>query len=168
MPIDCASATPFSDGLVAAVPRLRAFARLLSKDPDLADDLVQDTLAQALANQHTFRPGTSQAAWLSTILRNRFFGIRRRAKIASFVNDDIFLENVSVPAAQDDTLAIADLQEALLNLPADQRDLVLGFTFGDLTYKEAATHFGCSIGTIKSRLSRARAVLRDAVYAASE
>lgn len=168
MPLQGETCQQFSDGLVASVPRLRAFARVLSKDPDFADDLVQDTLVQALASQHTFRPGTSQTAWLSTILRNRYFGILRRRRIVGFVPDDNLSETVPTPAAQEDYIALGDLANALAGLPEDQRELLLGFTFGDLTYKEAARQFGCSIGTIKSRLSRARAQLRDVAVATAD
>lgn len=168
MPLQGETCQQFSEGLVASVPRLRAFARVLSRDPDVADDLVQDTLVQALASQHTFRPGTSQAAWLSTILRNRYFGILRRRRIVGFVPDDNLSETVPTPAAQEDYIALGDLANALAGLPEDQRELLLGFTFGDLTYKEAARQFGCSIGTIKSRLSRARAQLRDVAVATAD
>ena len=161
MSVESAACQQFTEGLVASLPRLRAFARLLSRDPDIADDLVQDTLVQALASRHTFRPGTSQTAWLSTILRNRYFGILRRGRIVAFVPDENIAASVPVPPAQEHRVALKELAAALEGLPDDQRDLLLGFTFGDLTYKEAATRFGCSIGTIKSRLSRARANLRD-------
>ncbi|GAB5376864.1 MAG: RNA polymerase sigma factor [Acuticoccus sp.] len=166
--VSCPRSDPFSDGLVAAMPRLRAFAHRLSQDPDVADDLVHDTIVQALASQHTFKPGTSQAAWLSTILRNRYFGILRRNRIVRFVSDDGALESVAAMPAQDDALILGDLVNALYDLPADQRDLLIGFTFGNLTYKDAARRFDCSVGTIKSRLNRARAVLRDTLHLAAD
>lgn len=163
-----ARSDPFGDGLVDAMPRLRAFARHLSQDPEMADDLVHDTIVQALASQHTFKPGTSQAAWLSTILRNRYFGILRRNRIVRFVSDDIAIENVAALPAQEHTVTLGDLAVALGDLPAEQRDLLLGFTFGDLTYKDAALRFNCSVGTVKSRLNRARALLRQTLLPAAD
>ena len=150
----------FAALVVAAMPDLRAFARFLAHDPDFADDLVQETVAKALAAQAQFTPGTRLGAWLFTILRNHFYSRhRRRVAAPAFVDPDAAGE-VAVPSAQEACVALADLRRALALLAPEQREALVLVCARGLSHAEAARICECAVGTIKSRVSRARAELR--------
>jgi len=149
------------DQVVVHIPRLRRYARALVGDPGAADDLVQDTLERALGKFHLWKPGTDLRAWLFTIMHNVFVNhVRRRRELG--VLDDEALER-PVRDSQDGTLALRDLQRGLERLPADQREVLLLVVLEDMSYQEAATALGVPIGTVMSRLSRARDRLRIAM-----
>jgi RNA polymerase sigma-70 factor, ECF subfamily len=144
----------------AEIPRLRRFARSMVRDSAQADDLVQECLERALSRTHLWKPGTNLRAWLFTILRNLHINaIRRRQNLV-----DIDGEGCggigAVPGAQIDRLELRDLRRALQRLPAEQRQVVLLVGLEGSSYGEAAETLGISIGTVKSRLSRGRRVLR--------
>src|SRR5579859_6341563 len=113
---------PFKDGLLEAIPHLRAFARLLARDKVLAEDLVQDTLVRALANRAQFRPGTNLRGWLIIILRNRFFNEMRRSRHKM----KLALDNLGgvdvVNGAQEVSVEFRDFRRAFAALPATQRE----------------------------------------------
>lgn len=151
---------PFLDQLEACVPALRRYARALTRDFDLADDLVQDCLERALSRRGLFRPAGPVRAWLFTILvnlnRNRLRNARRRGATVQ-------LESVAEPAApasQPGHIALAELARAIETLPLEQKEALLLVTLEGLPYQEAADIAGIPLGTLMSRLGRARAALR--------
>jgi RNA polymerase sigma-70 factor, ECF subfamily len=147
------------DQLLAAVPRLRAFAVSLCGNIDRADDLVQETLMRALANIDGFRPGTNLNAWLFTILRNHFRSeYRKRRREVEDVDGNHSDTLVSQPE-QMGKIEMAEFRAALAKLPEDQREALLLVGASGFSYEEAAAICGCAIGTIKSRLSRGRSHL---------
>lgn len=153
------SASDFKLELSATIPHLRAFGRSLSGNPDVADDLVQDTLLKAWSARDRFVAGTSMKAWTFTILRNTYFSSMRRKKFTAEYDEIVAERVLSVSAPQQDPLHLADLQRALMELSDDQREAVILVGAGGYSYEEAAEIAGCAIGTMKSRVSRARKTL---------
>ncbi len=149
----------FREGLIKEMPNLRAFAISLSGRHAQADDLVQETLLKAWSNVGSFTPGTNLRAWLFTILRNTFYSSHRRTSREVQDTDGIFSERVSVPAPQDSAIDMADFRIALEKLPEDQREALIMVGASGLSYEEAAEICGVAVGTIKSRVNRARARL---------
>lgn len=156
---EAAGALNFKTDLIELVPALRAFARSLSGRPDLADDLTQETLLRAWGNRDSFTPGTNLKAWLFTILRNAFYtSLRKKAREVEDP-DDINARNLAVAASQEEDLGLKDLQKALKRLPDEQREAIILVGASGCSYEEAASICGCAVGTIKSRVSRARRAL---------
>ena len=151
----------FKRELTEVVPHLRAFARGLCGRPDMADDLVQETLLQAWAAQDRFEPGTSMRAWTFVILRNAFLSDRRRLSNTMETGEEAVDAAMSTPASQDRRLVLGDLQRALMQLPEAWREAVVLVGAGGMSYQEAADICGCAVGTVKSRVSRARSALRS-------
>jgi RNA polymerase sigma-70 factor, ECF subfamily len=149
----------FRDGLIAEMPSLRAFAISLSGRVETADDLVQETLLKAWANAYSYQPGTNMRAWLFTILRNTFFSLRRQHGREVQDTDGIYSQRLATPAAQDGALDLADFRTALAKLPAEQREVLIMVGASGLSYEEAAAVCNIAVGTVKSRISRARAAL---------
>jgi RNA polymerase sigma-70 factor (ECF subfamily) len=141
--------------IVAHVPGLRRYARLLTGDAHRADDLVQDTLLRACTKWSLWRPGSDLRAWLFTIMHNVFINQLRAMPPASIPFDD--MEEAGV--ASDAGMAI-DLERALTALPEDQREVLLMVTVEDFSYSDVARVTGVPIGTVMSRLSRARRRVR--------
>lgn len=149
----------FKNELVAAIPHLRAFARSLCNDPTQADDLAQEALAKAWKARESFEPGTSIKAWTFMILRNQFYSEKRRSWRTAPLDVEM-AENTLL--ANDDPTAPMDLLElraALAKLPDDQREALILVGAGGMAYEEAAQVCQCAVGTIKSRVSRARRAL---------
>lgn len=144
------------DELLAAVPRLRAFAVSLCGNIDRADDLVQETLMRSLANIDSFKPGTNLTAWLFTILRNHFRSEYRKRRREVEDADGRHEASLKSPPDQVGRVEFAELTEALAKLPHDQREALLLVGASGFSYEEAAQICGCAVGTIKSRLSRGR------------
>jgi RNA polymerase sigma-70 factor (ECF subfamily) len=142
--------------LLETLPHLRAFAISLAGNVDAADDLVQDTLLRALGKGHLFKPGTCLQAWLFTILRNLFHTQHRRRPREVEDPDGNHARLLSVMPNQIGVLEFGELREALTHLPADQREALLLVTAEDFSYEEAARITGAQLGTIKSRVNRAR------------
>lgn len=151
----------FRDGLLASVPTLRAFAVSLSKNADRADDLVQETLVKAWDKQSSFQPGTNLKAWLFTILRNEFYSQMRKRRREVEDSDGAITARLSVHPAQDGSSDLNDFRKALELLPEDQREAIILIGASGFSYEEAAEICGCAVGTIKSRVSRARTRLQD-------
>jgi RNA polymerase sigma-70 factor (ECF subfamily) len=149
----------FKNELVATIPHLRAFARSLCNDASQADDLAQETLAKAWKARDSFEPGTSIKAWTFMILRNQFYSEKRRSWRSAPLDTEM-AENTLVagddPTAQMDLL---ELRAALNKLPDDQREALILVGAGGMAYEEAAVVCNCAVGTIKSRVSRARKAL---------
>jgi RNA polymerase sigma-70 factor, ECF subfamily len=147
--------------MVSAIPKLRAFAVSLCGNQDRADDLVQETLARGLLNIASFTPGTNLLAWLFTILRNAYYSEFRKRRREVADSDGVHTATLVTAAAQDDHMNLMDFQRALQKLPADQREALILIGASGLSYEEAAQICNCAIGTIKSRLSRARQKLGE-------
>ncbi len=146
----------FKEELINHLPELRAFARSLARNPTKADDLVQDTLVKALANAEQFELGSNLRAWLFTILRNHFYSQVGRAKREVEDAEGRLAARLSVRPKQDGVPDLQDFKLTFARLGADQREvLTLVGAFG-CSYEEAAGICGCAVGTIKSRVHRAR------------
>lgn len=146
----------FRDHLVAAIPKLRAFALSLASHSDYADDLVQETLMKAWNHQNSFQAGTNIKAWLFTILRNEYFSQLRKRKREVEDADGDYASNVMTPGGQESQLDMADLRIALQQLPDDQREAVVLVGASGFSYQEVAQICQVPVGTVKSRVNRAR------------
>ncbi len=146
----------FRDALLAAIPNLRAFAISLCSNHARADDLVQDVLVKAWGNLDKFETGTNLKAWLFTILRNTYLSDRRKLKREIEDADGVYAERLSAPPEQHGHLDVADLKLALTKLSDDQREALLLVGAEGFSYEQAAEICGCAVGTIKSRVNRAR------------
>jgi RNA polymerase sigma-70 factor, ECF subfamily len=149
------------DVMLAAVPNLRAFAMSLSGNADRADDLVQETVMRAMANIDSFTPGTNMAAWLFTILRNSFRSQYRKRRREVEDPDGSYLASLKLPPEQFGRLEFKELIEALAKLPHVQREALLLVAASGFSYDEAAAICEVAVGTIKSRVSRARQLLAE-------
>ena len=153
--------TSVKEALVAAIPNLRAFAISLTGDHHKANDLVQDTLLKAWANRDKFEVGTNLKAWLFTILRNTYFSdIRKRRRETQDVDGQAAAQLVSAPE-QNGHIDLSDFKRALFFLSADQREALLLVGAEGYSYEEAAAISGCAVGTVKSRVNRARVHLAE-------
>ena len=149
----------FKDELLAEIRNLRAFAISLSGSVSLADDLVQEALLRAWSNSEKFQPGTSLRAWLFTILRNIYYSNYRKRSREVQDSDGFYARRLTVPGDQESHLDLEDFRQAMTKLPAEQREVLTLIGASGLSYEEAAVVCEVGIGTIKSRLSRARAKL---------
>ena len=157
MPID----QSVRQAILGAVPSLRAFAISLCGNVDRADDLVQETLLRALANIHSFQPGTNMSAWLFTILRNHFRSEYRKRRREVEDTDGSYAESLKSHPEQPGRVELSEFRTALQKLPADQREALILVGASGFSYEEAANICGCAVGTIKSRVNRARTRLAD-------
>jgi RNA polymerase sigma-70 factor (ECF subfamily) len=147
--------------ILECLPKMRGFARRLTRDHAMADDLVQTAVMRALSNADKFAPGSNFQAWISTILRNSYFNeIRTRARRPT-VDFDVETMAASTSGGQEDRLHIRDFTRAFRILPPAQRRALLLVGADGLTYEEAADVEACAVGTMKSRVSRARLQLRQ-------
>jgi RNA polymerase sigma-70 factor (ECF subfamily) len=143
------------------IPRLRRYARALTRDLPRADDLVQDTLVRAMAKQRSWQWGTNLRAWLFTIMHNQNVnGVRRRVREGTVIEFDDEWPFPIVPTDPAGGLSLRDLDRALARMPEERRQVILLIGLEDISYKEAATILDVPIGTIRSRLSRGRESLR--------
>lgn len=149
------------DAILAAIPRLRAFAVSLCGNTDRANDLVQDALVRALANIDSFRPGTNLNAWLFTILRNHFRSEYRKRRREVEDADGGYADTLKSQPEQIGRVEFGELKRALAKLPDDQREALLLVGASGFSYEEAAEICGCAIGTIKSRINRGRTRLAE-------
>ncbi len=152
---------PFHTLLAHQTPALRVLARTLTHNEARAQDLVQDTLIKAWAARHRFQPDTRLRAWLFTILRNTWFSeLRKRRREIEDV-DDMFAARLFEGPAQEHACAMREFLEALATLPSSQREALVLVGGAGFTQEEAAQICDCAVGTVKSRVSRARIRLTE-------
>ncbi|MFZ2031363.1 MAG: sigma-70 family RNA polymerase sigma factor [Vitreimonas sp.] len=151
----------FKAELIELLPSLRAFARSLAHNAAQADDLVQDTLVKALANVDRFEPGTNLRAWLFTILRNHYYSQLRKSKREVEDAEGRHAARIAVRPEQDGSVDLEDFKVAFAQLAPDHREVLSLVGASGCSYEEAAVICGCAVGTIKSRVNRARRKLSD-------
>jgi RNA polymerase sigma-70 factor (ECF subfamily) len=144
------------------IPRLRRYARALTRDANAADDLVQDCLARALSKVHLWQPGTDLRAWLFTILHNQYVNhVRRAVREGSAVGLSDSEPALTTAPNQGKRLELRDLERAMAKLPEEQRSVLLLVGLEGMRYEEVAAVLNVPVGTIRSRLSRGRELLRQ-------
>ncbi|SFD83551.1 sigma-70 family RNA polymerase sigma factor [Roseivivax sediminis] len=143
------------------IPALRAYARSLTRDDANADDLVQETLHKAIRNREKFKPGTNLRAWLFAIMRNTFFNDVRRARREVTGAADCVADSVSAPATQEWTIRGQEMMAAIDRLPTHYREMLILVVMLGETYERAGEICGCTMGTVKSRVNRARKLVAD-------
>lgn len=146
----------FKRDLLAVLPHLRAFARGLCGRPDFADDLVQETAIKAWVARERFTPGTNMRAWTFAILRNHYLSELRRNRHQADYDPDSAERLLVMDADQEGPLHLSDMEVALLKLSPERREALLLVGAGGFTYEEAAKISDCAVGTMKSRVARAR------------
>ena len=156
---EASASREFHGQLVALLPKLRVQALALTRNRAAADDLVQDAVANALAAQTSFTPGTNFAAWMHRILRNRFISTLRKQRETTDI-DDLPMSAIAVNAPHEDRMVLKELGHSLNRLPADQREALFMVVLQGLSYEEVAQATGCAVGTAKSRVFRARRQLQ--------
>ncbi len=151
----------FGNLLEKEIPRLRRYARALTRDATRADDLVQSCLVRALAKSHLWQPGTDLRAWLFTILHNQHVNdVRRAVREGINVPVEDVAPVLTVPSTQHASLQLRDLDRAMSRLPEEQRQVLLLVGLEGMRYEEVATVLDVPVGTVRSRLSRGRDMLR--------
>ncbi len=148
--------------LLACLPQMRAFAQFLSKDPDRAEELVQDATVRVLVAADQFEPGTNFRAWVFTILRNLYYNEIRKAgrvSVSDIDANDVELTSL-LTDSQESSLEFRDFYRAFWQLDQDHRDVLMLVGLSGLSYQDASQICGCKVGTIRSRLSRARQELK--------
>ncbi len=151
----------FRENLMGHIPSLRVFALSLTRSKDNADDLVQDTLLKAWSHSASFSEGTNMKAWLFTILRNTYFSLYRKRAREVQDTDGMYSERIAVAPTQNGILDLADFRIALAKLPENQREVLILVGATGLSYEEAAEVCDIPIGTVKSRVNRARLKLAE-------
>ncbi|HEX9182326.1 MAG TPA: RNA polymerase sigma factor [Burkholderiales bacterium] len=151
-----------AQSLVELIPRLRRYARALVGERAAADDLVQDTLERAWSKLHLYRRGTDLRAWLFTVMHNVHVNRLRAARPADPLEDE--MPELAQRATQGDALMVRDLERAVAALPDAQRQVLLLVALEDLSYEETAQALEIPIGTVMSRLARAREKVRQLMY----
>jgi RNA polymerase sigma-70 factor (ECF subfamily) len=151
----------FARQLEAEIPRLRRYARALTRDVSRADDLVQSCLTRAVAKQHLWQPGTDLRAWLFTILHNQHVNdVRRSVREGVNVAVEEMAPVLTIQSNAIDVLQLRDLEAAIAKLPQEQRQVILLVGLEGMRYEEVALILGVPVGTVRSRLSRGRDQLR--------
>lgn len=150
----------FRAALLESLPHLRAFARSLARNSDLADDLVHETVVRALTASEQFTPGTNFRAWTFTILRHQYYNESRKWQSRIQPLEQQLDKTHGIGPPQQAHMDFTDFQRGFWQLPPDQREVLILVGASGLTYEEAAEICGCRLGTIKSRVSRARAELK--------
>jgi RNA polymerase sigma-70 factor, ECF subfamily len=156
-----AASSQITADLLSVIPNLRAFAVSLCGNLDRADDLVQETLVKAWSNIDSFVEGTNLRAWLFTILRNIYYSEYRKRRREVADPDGAFAAKFATAPAQSGHMDLLDFCAALQQLPSDQREALILIGASGLTYEEAAGICGAAIGTMKSRVNRARSRLAE-------
>ena len=158
----------FKRELVKLIPHLRAFARTLAGDPASADDLAQDAMMKAWDARASYQMGTNMKAWTFMILRNQFYSEKRRSWRQSQLDQEAAERTLVAVDDPEAPVALDELRQALKTLPEEQREALILVGAGGFAYEEAAEICGCAVGTVKSRVSRARkalhSILEDGSY----
>jgi RNA polymerase sigma-70 factor, ECF subfamily len=158
--LDAASEAVFQRDLVALIPHLRAFARTLCGDAAAADDLAQDATLKAWDARASFQMGTNMKAWTFMILRNQFYSEKRRSWRQSQLDQEAAERTLVAADDPEAPVALDEMRLAMGMLPAEQREALILVGAGGFAYEEAADICGCAVGTVKSRVSRARRALQ--------
>jgi RNA polymerase sigma-70 factor, ECF subfamily len=148
------------DDLVALIPQMRGYARSLCHNRTQADDLTQDALVSAWRSRARYMPGTNLKAWVFMIVRNQFYSDKRRSWRLRQLDPEIAEETLVAVDDPSSPLALGELRQALAMLPVEQREALILVGAGGFAYEEAAVICGCAVGTVKSRVSRARRALQ--------
>jgi RNA polymerase sigma-70 factor (ECF subfamily) len=159
--------TAFQSALVAIIPQLRAFARSLCRDATEAEDLAQEAVARAWVNRGRFEMGTNIKAWAFMILRNQFYSDKRRSWRNVPLDPDVAAQTLVAVDSPSGNLELDELRRAMSMIPDEQREALILIGAGGLSYEEASEICGVAIGTMKSRVSRARDRLA-LIYATGE
>jgi RNA polymerase sigma-70 factor, ECF subfamily len=159
--VDSEVTSSFRELMIAEIPALRAFAISLCRSSHKADDLVQDTLLRAWGNADSFQTGTNMRAWLFTILRNAFYSLHRKEGREVADANGEYAARIAVPGEQDGAMDLADFRKALARLPDEQREALILIGASGLSYEQAAEICEVAVGTIKSRVNRARVRLSE-------
>jgi RNA polymerase sigma-70 factor (ECF subfamily) len=154
----------FRQELTALIPHLRAFSRSLCGNATLADDVAQDAMLKAWKSREKFKPGSNLKAWTFTILRNQFYSIKRRSWRATSLDQQVAEQTIVAKADQEKVVELNELRRGLDSLKDDQREALILVGASGLSYDEAAEICGCAVGTIKSRVSRARKELEAIMH----
>lgn len=154
----------FREELLEIIPSLRAFAISLCGSRDRADDLVQEALTKAWAKQDRYENGTNFKAWMFTILRNHYYTQHRKSRREVADSEGMLTEAMSVHPEQQGHVDLAEMNEALKSLTAEQREALILVAAEGLSYEETAEICGCAVGTIKSRINRARQRLGELLH----
>lgn len=149
----------FRKDLTELIPHLRAFSRSLCGNATLADDVAQDALLKAWKARDKFKPGSNLKAWTFTILRNQFYSIKRRSWRATSLDQEVAEQTIIANADPEQSVHLNELRRGLDMLKDDQREALILVGASGLSYEEAAEICDCAVGTIKSRVSRARKAL---------
>jgi len=149
----------FSSALVGLIPQLRAFARMMTRDATEADDLAQEALAKAWQSRSSFTPGTNLKAWAFMILRNQFYSEKRRSWRNVEFDQETAERTLYTREDPDAPLQLNELRMAMASLPTDQREALILVGAAGMSYEEVAEICDCAVGTIKSRVCRARQAL---------
>jgi RNA polymerase sigma-70 factor (ECF subfamily) len=157
--LDAASETAFKRDLVALIPHLRAFARTLCGEAAAADDLAQDAILKAWDARASFQMGTNMKAWTFMILRNQFYSEKRRSWRQSQLDQEAAERTLVAADDPEAPVALDEMRLAMGMLPSEQREALILVGAGGFAYEEAADICGCAVGTVKSRVSRARRAL---------
>ena len=153
--------TEFARFLEAQLPRLRRYARALTRDPSRADDLIQDTLVRALAKQHLYQDGTNLRAWLFTLMHNQHVNdVRRNVREGDSLDVDTVAAHLVAVTDPTASRQLRELDEAIGKLAMEQRQVILLIGLEGMSYEETAAILDVPIGTVRSRLSRGREALR--------
>jgi RNA polymerase sigma-70 factor (ECF subfamily) len=158
---DLNAAAEFEAGLAKLMPFLRDFARSLSGKPDIAEDLAQETLAKAWRSRNSFTPGTNLKAWLCAILRNEFYSYQRRAWRRIPWDPELVETLAAPPEEQHWAVELSDTACAMHDLSEAQREALILVGVGGYSYEDAAALLNSAVGTVKSRVGRARQSLRE-------
>ncbi len=155
MILDTSDETAFQRELTALIPRMRAFARGMCHDAAAADDLAQDGLLKAWTARASYQPGTNLKAWVFMIMRNAFYSEKRRSWRSLPLEQEVAEREIAVSDAST-AVELDELRRALLLLPDEQREALILIGAAGCSYEEVSEMCGCAVGTIKSRVSRAR------------
>jgi RNA polymerase sigma-70 factor, ECF subfamily len=150
----------FKRELIGLIPHLRAFARTLAGDPASADDLAQDAMMKAWDARASYQMGTNMKAWTFMILRNQFYSEKRRSWRQTQLDQEAAERTLIAADDPESPVALDELRLSIGMLPAEQREALILVGAGGFAYEEAAAICGCAVGTVKSRVSRARKALQ--------
>ena len=165
VPLEPSEEKTFKKDLVGLIPHLRAFARTLCGDAAAADDLAQDAVMKAWDARSSFQMGTNMKAWTFMILRNQFYSEKRRSWRQSQLDQETAERTLVAIDDPESPVALDEMRLAMGMLPSEQREALILVGAGGFAYEEAADICGCAVGTVKSRVSRARRALHGILAA---